>query len=1192
MRWAWPVRDLWRVAALAVAIAMAPVVSAHAADDDLAKLKSLQDAAEALADKSDYAGAVPLALEAAKLANEVYGGDHIETAAHLHRLGRDLRWVAKYDEARGVLEHTLAIRRTADPASLDTADTLNELGWIELKTSNLQEAERKFQEALEIKRRVLGPDGLENAWAVEGLAETYVLMSKFVDAETFAIEAFRIEALHFPPGHKQLIKAKTTIAITQHRLGKLAEAEKGLDEALAARRASPDALPLDIANALNLVAIVNHEKGSFYVAEKQANEGLQLLEQAGASGDATYFQIQSLLSKIYASTDRYAEAEATAIKVRDAYGKVAGLNARTLIDSYNSLSVIYTGENRYAEAEQSLKKGIALAEQIYGENSIDVSALLENLSFLYAKINRPDEALKLFDRILRIRSAVLPADHMLVGAARTYRAKVLNRLARYAEAEQDAGQALRMIERAYGPSHILALNTRLELAAALKNQGKLDEAIRHYQDMIEIVTAGIGPGAYILVSIYRDLGLAFKEADRLDEAEQAVKAALARNRQDDEIPKAQSLKVLADIHVQQRKWDDALESYRSASAIFVRSFVAASAGGGTRQYEGSNWLRSTARGHVEVLLKMAELAPEKSDGFAKEGFELSQWLVRSSAASSAIGQARARLAAGNAELVEKARERQDAADRWSNLETSVSRSLELPIEQRNEQELASQRGELAKLEARLSDLDKRLAEAFPAFAELAGSRAVPADELQARWIGADEALVSFAVVGDRIVVWVVTRDTVHWHTSTGLATLNRLTWQLRCRLDASFGLDPEHWPFVTPAEGSETVAGETPEQSCRRWSKSGFDVAEAYELYRFLLGPADALIEKKQLVIAASGPVLRVPFNALVASPLPAGTAASTGAERFRKADWLGTRNAITMIPSVSSLKALRVAAKAERARRPMIAFANPTLDGTNGSAAKEIRRRIAASYQNCGVPPSPEESLLETAEAFRTSSLGATSGIDAAVDTAAAVRTLQPIPGTARLACGLANGPQFSGSTVWLGRSATEARVRALSDTGELAANRVVHFATHGMRAGQIAGMNEPGLILTPGEGPVGADDDGYLGVSEITTLKLNADWVILSACETAAGEKGGEALSGLARAFFYAGAQALLVTNWAVYEEAAINLVSAATQHMIDDQVGRAEALRHAMSDVVATGSERQVNPVYWAPFVIVGEGSVPRS
>src|SRR6185436_19825023 len=110
--------------------------------------------------------------------------------------------------------------------------------------------------------------------------------------------------------------------------------------------------------------------------------------------------------------------------------------------------------------------------------------------------------------------------------------------------------------------------------------------------------------------------------------------------------------------------------------------------------------------------------------------------------------------------------------------------------------------------------------------------------------------------------------------------------------------------------------------------------------------------------------------------------------------------------------------------------------------------------------------------------------------------------------------------ATELLGGRATEAAVKKLSSTGELARYRVLHFATHGTLSGEIENTSEPGLILTP-PAEQSEEDDGYLSASEVAALKLDADWVILSACNTAAGSADkAEALSGLARAFIYAGA------------------------------------------------------------------------
>jgi CHAT domain-containing protein len=166
------------------------------------------------------------------------------------------------------------------------------------------------------------------------------------------------------------------------------------------------------------------------------------------------------------------------------------------------------------------------------------------------------------------------------------------------------------------------------------------------------------------------------------------------------------------------------------------------------------------------------------------------------------------------------------------------------------------------------------------------------------------------------------------------------------------------------------------------------------------------------------------------------------------------------------------------------------------------------------------------------------------------------------------------------------------LSQSGALAQYRVVHFATHGALAGQLSSASEPGLILTPPAAP-SMDDDGYLSASEVATLKLDADWVILSACNTAAGDApGAEALSGLARAFFYAQARALLVSHWEVYSDATVKLITSAVDTISrDPKVGRAEALRRAMLTLIDKGKPHEAYPSYWAPFVVVGEGATVR-
>jgi CHAT domain-containing protein len=181
----------------------------------------------------------------------------------------------------------------------------------------------------------------------------------------------------------------------------------------------------------------------------------------------------------------------------------------------------------------------------------------------------------------------------------------------------------------------------------------------------------------------------------------------------------------------------------------------------------------------------------------------------------------------------------------------------------------------------------------------------------------------------------------------------------------------------------------------------------------------------------------------------------------------------------------------------------------------------------------------------------------------------------------------------LYLGKDANERNV----ETMDLARYRIIAFATHGLVPGDLDGLTQPALALSAPQ-VAGVTGDGLLTMARILALKLDADWVLLSACNTAAAAgAGAEAASGLGRAFFYAGTRAVLVTNWSVHSASAQQLVSDLFRRQAaDPRLSRAEALRLAMmalldgNDSSEGGGKAAFtygHPLFWAPYSIIGDG-----
>jgi CHAT domain-containing protein/tetratricopeptide (TPR) repeat protein len=560
---------------------------------------------------------------------------------------------------------------------------------------------------------------------------------------------------------------------------------------------------------------------------------------------------------------------------------------------------------------------------------------------------------------------------------------------------------------------------------------------------------------------------------------------------------------------------------------------------------------------------------------------ISAQLAQNSPAARALAQMAARKAAGTGKLAELVRERQDKMAEWRKHDQIRNEWLGKNSKERNPAAEAENNAKLKEIEARMADIDRQLADDFTAYTAFANPAPLSVDEAQTV-LGEDEALVLFLdtpkaePMPEQTFIWVVTKTDMRWFRSgLGREALTREVNALRCGLDYTSWRQP----------GCKELTGqEYSEKSFGQRILPPFDTSRAHRLYRTLFGDAEELLKgKSHLILVPSGALTQLPPQVLVKEPPAAGNSAPIA--------WLIRDHSVSILPSVSSLKSLRQTDQPSIATKPLIGFGNPLLDGPDNETGRRAKEK-ALKKQTC-------QNALEQFAEF----IGISRGVVVETQGLAKMDKLRkqaPLPDTADELCEVARQTGADLKEIRLGSRATERELKALSRSGDLAGYRVVHFATHGFLAGEL--HEEPGLILTPPAPPAEAsdEDDGYLTASEIAGLKLDADWVILSACNTAGGQiqtngtnaadgqpRNAEALTGLARAFIYAQARALLVSHWEVDNSAAVTLITAAMQKIArDEKISRAEALRQAMLDLIKHGG-RDAHPAIWAPFVVVGEG-----
>ena len=558
---------------------------------------------------------------------------------------------------------------------------------------------------------------------------------------------------------------------------------------------------------------------------------------------------------------------------------------------------------------------------------------------------------------------------------------------------------------------------------------------------------------------------------------------------------------------------------------------------------GQNVHNARARRIIEAYMSLLvqissdELESELGLDIAEQLFQVAN-VAQNSSVQRALAAAAVRSTPDDPLLAETLRREQDAAQE-KNWALNTLATLEFaPPSQVDGDIIKTLRGRVLELRAARQTLVSEIRAKFPEFSRLMTPKPTSLAEVQAH-LRPGEAMIATYVGKRRSFVWAVPaagRPAFH-AAPISRADLRDMVGLLRGALDPR----------------PQTLA-----------DIPTYDLETAHFLYQELLAPIEATWRPaKSLIVVAHGPLGLLPFALLPTEPAKLPRKGALLFDGYRAVPWLARSHAVTVLPSVASLLTLRATPRSSAPRRAFVGFGDPWFSSDQAALVQDRGDQpvmLAAGGEKAlrGLP-------------IRLRSLPVMDNVDSAE-----LARLPRLPDTAdelrSIALALNADPT---QDVFIGAEASETRVKTM----DLSGRKVIAFATHGMVAGDLNGLTQPALAFSS-PAVVGGEDDGLLTMGEVLGLKLDADWVVLSACNTgSAAGAGAEAISGLGRAFFYAGARALLVSNWPVHSDAAKSLTTDVFRRQAADQGGFKDASGQMLFSYA--------HPLFWAPFSIVGDG-----
>src|SRR5579859_1062614 len=489
-------------------------------------------------------------------------------------------------------------------------------------------------------------------------------------------------------------------------------------------------------------------------------------------------------------------------------------------------------------------------------------------------------------------------------------------------------------------------------------------------------------------------------------------------------------------------------------------------------------------------------------------------------------------------LVNKERSLQESINAKS------SRRIQLSGNPQAKEQMVALDKEISGLLAQYKDVEEQITTTSPSYAALTRPQPLSAKEIQRQILDDNILLLEYSLGRERSYVFAVTPDSLNAYElpkSTEIEAVARHAYKLLI-------------------EHNRKSNGETGRQIRARVAKSELEYSRTIsDLSRMVLGPVAGQLQGKRLLIVSDGALQYIPFAVL---SVPSGSGSKAAVP-------LVADHEIVNLPSASVLAVLRrEELERKEATKAVAVLADPVFapkddrvsSAANKNQPKNSNSAEARSSDPQVLPEIPEQSDLDRS----AQQLG--------------INGFSRLPFTRREADAISSIAPAGDVTEELDFDASKAT--ALSS--QLKDYRIVHFATHGLLNNEHPELS--GLVFSLVD-KQGKEQDGFLRMLDVYNMDLNADLVVLSACQTALGKEiGEEGLIGLTRGFMYAGAPRVVASLWKVDDEATAELMKKFYEGMLRDHQTPAQALRSAQQ-WMRTQKAWQ-SPYYWAGFVLQGE------